>query len=569
MALSLITSYFVQSSTQGTTPLTTPSFTPSNGEIIVVKLETWDTAVPMGAPTGGTQTYTSRVIAAPGGFNPWAGIYTAVISGSPGAMTISSTPSATSRNSMTVERWSGAQLAATPVTASANATSGAATASLAPTGGATSVISWVAGDSQSIDPSTRAYLSSGTDEGVRDDHVGSSGVGYHGRQASTGTGSQAFGLSAPTGMKFGIAGIEIQASASTAPTFPPSQITRRRIGLAPRMPRSSARVAAPVRAQINPPFPVNSVKQPRELRGMRSRRGRAFAPVSPQVALQAPAPALQAVHTRLRGLRLFHGRTVAPVPAQVVVLPPAYPVRPSRPRQWGLRLLRGRAVAPVQLQTVPAPPAYPPPPVRVRVRGLSIRRARSASPTPGQLLPVAPSFSPPAVRARVKGLLRRLGRSTVAPVPQLPVPSAAHGRPRMAFPRRARAAGPVSPQIVVAPPAYPLPSSRPRLKGMRLARGRSSMPTPPQVVLVAPKTVPVAARIRRKLAGLFRGQVATPVPASTACDCTTHRPSLGTTIRPAGGTTVRPGSGMTLRPSTGSTARPSGGTTTRPCSCQD
>jgi hypothetical protein len=448
MALGLIASYFVaQTGSAAATAVTTPSFTPSNGEVIVVKLETWDTGTSMGAPTGGSQTYTSRVTLAPGGFRPWIGLYTAVISGSPGAMTISSTPSASARFSMTVERWSGAQLAATPVTASANGSTGAATASLAPTGGATSVISWVAGDSQSLDPSTRAYLGSGADEGVRDDHVGSNGTGYHGWQASTGTGSQAFGLSAPTGMQFGIAGIEVQASGSVAPAFPSSTVTRR------------------------------------VLRGMRPRRGQAFAPVPSQVIPQAPAPALRAVRTR--------------------------------------------------------------------VRGLFARRARSAVPTPNQVTPVAPLFTPPTAHARVKGLLRRLGRQVAAPAVQLPVPAAPHGRPRMVAPRRSRVASPVSPQIVAAPPAYPPPASRPRLKGVRLARGRSSMPTPPQVVLIAPKTVPVAARIRAKLAGIFRGQSVTPVPA--VCDCTTHRPN----------------SGITLRPGTGSTARPAAGTTTRPCSCQD
>jgi hypothetical protein len=447
VALSLITSYLVaQTGSAAATAVTTPSFTPSNGEVIVVKLETWDTGTSMGAPTGGGQTYTSRVILAPGGFRPWIGLYTAVISGSPGAMTISSTPSASARFSMTVERWSGAQLAATPVTGSANGSTGAAAVSMTPSA-ATSILSWVAGDSQALDPSTRANLGSGTSDGLRDDHVGSNGVGYHGYQSSTGTSAQSVGLSAPTGMQFGIAGIEVQASGSVAPAFPSSTVTRR------------------------------------VLRGMRPRRGQAFAPVPSQVIPQAPAPALRAVRTR--------------------------------------------------------------------VRGLFARRARSAVPTPNQVTPVAPLFTPPTARARVKGLLRRLGRQVAAPAAQLPAPAAPHGHPRMVAPRRSRVASPVSPQIVAAPPAYSPPASRPRLKGLRLARGRSSMPTPPQVVLIAPKTLPVAARIRAKLAGIFRGQSVTPVPA--VCDCTTHRPNSGTT----------------LRPGTGSTARPAAGTTTRPCSCQD
>jgi hypothetical protein len=53
------TPLFVTSSTVNTNTLTSSSFTPANGEVIVVKLATGDTTVSMGAPTGGSQTYTS------------------------------------------------------------------------------------------------------------------------------------------------------------------------------------------------------------------------------------------------------------------------------------------------------------------------------------------------------------------------------------------------------------------------------------------------------------------------------------------------------------------------------
>jgi hypothetical protein len=214
VAPTLTASYYVQESPQGTAAITTPSFSPSNGEVLVIKLATWDTATAMGAPTGGSQTYTSRIINAPGGFNEWVGIYTAVISGSPGAMTISSTPAASARCSMVVERWSGAQLAATPVTAS-SASTGAASGSITPSSGS-SIISWVAGDAQSVDPATRAYLASATQDGLRDDHVGANGVDYFAYQSSTGTSSQSYGLSAPTGMTYVTAAIEVQASAGAA-----------------------------------------------------------------------------------------------------------------------------------------------------------------------------------------------------------------------------------------------------------------------------------------------------------------------------------------------------------------
>lgn len=215
-----VATYFVQSTAQGTSALVTPSFTPGNGETLIVMLATWDTTIAMNAPTGGGLTYTSRVVNAPGGFREWCAIYTASVVSSPGSMTVTSSPASSARYSMCVERWSGAQLAATPVTSSADGPNSTAAGSITPSAG-TSVISWVAGDAQSVNPSTRAYLGSGTDEGVRDDYATTDGVDYYGWQASTGTGSQSYGLSAPTGMYYVIAAIEVQDSGGGAAAIPP------------------------------------------------------------------------------------------------------------------------------------------------------------------------------------------------------------------------------------------------------------------------------------------------------------------------------------------------------------
>jgi hypothetical protein len=209
--VALIASYQLKSSTQGTTGLVTPSFTPANGEIITVTMETWDTGTTMTATNSGSQTVTSRVTEKPGGFNAWCGISTITVSGSPGSMTVTGTPSASARYSMTVERWSGAKLATTPVTNATTATTGAPQSTITPAA-AGSVIVWVASDAQSVNPATRAYAGSGTDDGIRDEHTGSDGVGYHGYQTSTGTSSQTYGLTAPTGQKWVICGIEVQAA---------------------------------------------------------------------------------------------------------------------------------------------------------------------------------------------------------------------------------------------------------------------------------------------------------------------------------------------------------------------
>ena len=76
------------------------------------------------------------------------------------------------------------------------------------------------GDAQSINPSTRAYVNSATEEGLRDDHTDTGGVDYHAYAASTGTSSQSYGLTAPSGMTWAIAAIEIQAAAAAATLWP-------------------------------------------------------------------------------------------------------------------------------------------------------------------------------------------------------------------------------------------------------------------------------------------------------------------------------------------------------------
>lgn len=213
----LITSYNLTGSGTNSNVLTTPSFTPANGEVIVVKVSTWDSATTMSAPTGGSQTFTKQAGSTVGGFRPYVAVYTATVSGSPGAMTISSTPSASSWHNMVVERWSGATLAATPISNAAQTVGGGAAISSTVAGlTAGSIWSWVASDTGSVDPATRAYLDSPTEEFIDDGHVGSNAVFYYARQTATG-GSNSYGLTAPAGMSAWIAGVEVLASGGPPP----------------------------------------------------------------------------------------------------------------------------------------------------------------------------------------------------------------------------------------------------------------------------------------------------------------------------------------------------------------
>jgi hypothetical protein len=216
VAIGLIASYQLKSTVQGTTALVTPSFTPTNGEVITVTWETFDPAISMTIANSGSQTIAQKILEQPGGFNGTCGINAGTVSGSPGSMTITGTPSASARYSMTVERWSGAVLAATPVTNGATSTTTPAASTITPTGGAGGRIVWVAQDAQSVNPSTRTYAGSGTDDGLRDDHASSDGVGYHGYQTITGNTSQSYGLTLPTGQKWVIAGIEVKPAGGSA-----------------------------------------------------------------------------------------------------------------------------------------------------------------------------------------------------------------------------------------------------------------------------------------------------------------------------------------------------------------
>lgn len=223
MAPSLATTpYAVHDTGVNATALTTTSFTPAVAEVLVAKLTTWDTAVNFGAgPAGGGLTWQKRIEAAPGGFAAYAAIWTATVGGSPSSMTVTATPSGNCRHALVLERWTNSQLAATPAvnsTVFGNAT----TPSIGlTTAAADSIVSWCLSDANSQDPTTRAYLSSATEEDVYDLHVSADGVWYYAYQAAVTLGAQTFGLSTPnTNLIWSAAGIEIQSTGGGAAPLP-------------------------------------------------------------------------------------------------------------------------------------------------------------------------------------------------------------------------------------------------------------------------------------------------------------------------------------------------------------
>jgi hypothetical protein len=214
----LVNSYFTASPTSGdTSTLSTPSFTPSSGEVIVVKAATWDTGTPSGTPSGGSLVYTRQSTAAPGGFAGYCTIFTAVVSSSPGSMTVTlSAPGSSCYHSMVVERWSGAQVAGTPATNATIHGVGSTPSATITTTADNSIITWANVDENSGNPTGRTYLSSAAEDGLADGHTAFSSVHYFAYQAAATAGSQTIGMSAPANQTWSMTGIEILAAATSS-----------------------------------------------------------------------------------------------------------------------------------------------------------------------------------------------------------------------------------------------------------------------------------------------------------------------------------------------------------------
>lgn len=218
--------YPVYSAAVDTSNLVTPVLTPTpvNGDVLVIKLTTWDQGNPMGAVSGGGQTYNTINTAAPGGFNGWSRIVTCTVSGSPGPFAVTAAGTAApSRHSMVVEHHlasQGAFLAGSPATNAVKNGAGLPSAAIT-TVGINSVLTWSSVDVSSIDPATRVYLLSGTEDGLYDGHVGANSVHYFAYATVGAAGAYNIGMSAPGGQTWVMTGVEVQylAPSESSPVF--------------------------------------------------------------------------------------------------------------------------------------------------------------------------------------------------------------------------------------------------------------------------------------------------------------------------------------------------------------
>lgn len=217
MTLSPSNTYFAESAKGGDTTALTASITVGNTDLIVVKAQTWDAGTAAGTPSGGSLTYTRQVTTSTTGFATYGTMFTATATSSTTFTVTLSAPAASSYHTMLVEVWPGATVAATPATATAKYSVAGLPSMTITTAGTGSAVTTLCGDEQSVSPSTRAYSSSGTGESVGDGSAGSDSVQYYWYQQAATAGSQTVGMTAPTGQKWNMASLEIQAASGSTP----------------------------------------------------------------------------------------------------------------------------------------------------------------------------------------------------------------------------------------------------------------------------------------------------------------------------------------------------------------
>lgn len=206
----------VQSAANLTT-LTTTTFTPADNELIVVKVTTADTSCAPGTASGGGLTYATKATIGSAGSQCQARLITASVGVSPGSMSVSVTVTGTNQwHSMVVERWSNAQLATTPAIVQTTQGSGTAPSGTVTTVAANSMVSWAIADWSAQAPTSRAYRSSATEEGIHDGST-TQYVAYFAYQSAPTAGAQTVGMTAPT-QQPSIVGIEIQDAGGSAGT---------------------------------------------------------------------------------------------------------------------------------------------------------------------------------------------------------------------------------------------------------------------------------------------------------------------------------------------------------------
>lgn len=225
-APTLAASYPVYDISADAASLVTGSFTPSAGDILVVKVLTpGDTARPSGPPSGGGLAYTQQVWDDPSAW-AYASIWTSSpVGSSPSAMTVTVPfTGSIEQHSMVVERWSGAQIATVPNTDDDRMTTAAATQISAQP---SSAVSWCEVDYNAVDGSGRTYATTSATP-AEDGYTYTAAVytAYYATQMAAAGTIQNFGVTSPSvGVKDTALGIEILGVLSGGTTTAGTPVT--------------------------------------------------------------------------------------------------------------------------------------------------------------------------------------------------------------------------------------------------------------------------------------------------------------------------------------------------------
>lgn len=202
-----IDTHFLSTQT-GTVNLTTPTFTPTEGEIIVVKESTESGGNAVADPTGGGLTFTRQQEIFGSSVVAYAALWTATVGPSPTSMSITASQSSSTNWSALVERWPVGTTLGTLVVSSGAQGTGAPLTSITTTA-ENSTISWASADWNATAPGTPVYRDSAVQEAIHD-RSPNNYVAYYAYQGEPTAGSHDFGLTSPVGQKWSAVGIELK-----------------------------------------------------------------------------------------------------------------------------------------------------------------------------------------------------------------------------------------------------------------------------------------------------------------------------------------------------------------------
>lgn len=212
----LLASYVMDSNGANTASLVSPSFTPTSGELLVLKFIATANTVSLKTPTatGGSIVWASETadVAAGSNTHPGVAIYAGVVTAGGLPITVSLGINGTTgmQRTAVLERWTNAVLATTPAVIKTVSSSDGTPSTTITTAADSSVVTWLAADQNSVDGSARAYSSSAVEDAYK--RVAGSYTGYWAYQNALSAGSQTLGLTTPSGQKWTILGLEIKSA---------------------------------------------------------------------------------------------------------------------------------------------------------------------------------------------------------------------------------------------------------------------------------------------------------------------------------------------------------------------